>query len=43
MIEWEILSIKIFLVKVGLQNCSREMIIIDSVSKTNPWTYKIKN
>ena len=25
------------------ENCSREIFVIDSVLKTYPWTYKIKN
>ena len=25
------------------ENCSREIFIINSVLKTNPWTYKIKD
>ena len=29
--------------KVQTENCSREIFIIGSVLKTNPWTYKIKD
>ena len=42
MIESELLNITIFSVKVTY-NWSREIFIIDSVLKTNPWTYEIKN
>ena len=42
MIESELLNITIFSVKVTY-NWSREILIIDSVLKTNPWTYEIKN
>ena len=40
MIGSELQSIRIFLVK---RKGKREIFIIDSVLKTNPWTYKIKD
>ena len=40
MIESELLSTKIFLGYT--YNWSREIFLIDSVMKTNPWTDKIK-
>ena len=40
MIELELLSI---FNKGYAENQSREIVIIDSVLKTNPWTYKIKH
>ena len=43
MIESELLSIKNILKKGYTENWSREIFIIDSVLKTNPWTYKIKD
>ena len=36
MIEWELLSIKIFFSKGYSENWSREIFIIDSVLKINP-------
>ena len=41
MIESELLSTRIFLSKGYTEKWSRETFIIDSVLKTNPWTYKI--
>ena len=35
-------STRIFLAKVAQKNWSREMFFIDSLLKTNPWTFKIK-
>ena len=29
--------------EVYTENCSREIVIIDSVLKANPWTYEIKD
>ena len=44
MIESELLSIRIFLVKVTLiKNWSRQKLIIDYVLKTNAWMYQIKD
>ena len=40
LIESELLSTRIF--KGCTQNWSREIIVIDSVLKTIPWTYKIE-
>ena len=42
MTESELLSIRIFLQKGYTENWSREIFIIDSVLKANPWTYQIK-
>ena len=42
MIESELLSIRMF-IKGYPENWSREIFVIDSVLKTNPWTYKIKD
>ena len=42
MIESELLSIKFFS-KGNTKNQSREIFIIKSALKTNPWTYKIKD
>ena len=42
MIESGLLSTRIFSAKVTLENWSRETFVIDSVLKTNPWTYQIK-
>ena len=42
MIESGLLSIRILLVKVTLK-LSREVCAIDSVLKTNTWTYKNKD
>ena len=42
-IESELLSIKTLLVTVNTENWSREIFVIDSVLKTNLWTYKIKD
>ena len=41
--ESESISIRIFLAEVTLNVLSREIFIIDSVSKANLWTYKIKD
>ena len=48
--ESELLNLRIFLVKITLRIgqeklllLSIKIIIIDSVLKTNPWTYKIKD
>ena len=41
MIEPELRSIKNFS-EVYIENWPREIFFIDSVLKTNPWTYKIK-
>ena len=43
MTESELLSIRIFLQKGYTENWSREIFIIDSVLKANPWTYQIKD
>ena len=44
MIESELLSIRIFLVKVLLiKNWSRQKLVIDYVLKTNAWMYQIKD
>ena len=42
MIESELLSIRIFYTGYT-EHRSREIFIINSVLKTNPWTYKIKD
>ena len=42
MIAWELLSIRIFLVKVILK-IGQEIFIIDSVLKTSSWSYRIKD
>ena len=41
--ESESISIRIFLAEVTVKVLSREIFIIDSVSKTNLWNYKIKD
>ena len=43
MTESELRSIKIFLVKLTLNIGQEKYFSIDSVLKTNPWTYKIKD
>ena len=43
MIESELLSIKIFLVKVTVKNGQKKRFMIDSVLKANHRTYKIKD
>ena len=43
MIEWELLSIRIFIVKVTLKIGHEKYFTIDSVLKTYPWTYKLKD
>ena len=43
MAESELLSIRIFLQKGYTENWSREIFIINSVLKANPWTYQIKD
>ena len=42
MIAWELLSTRIFLVKVILK-IGQEIFIIDSVLKTSSWSYIIKD
>ena len=42
MIESELLSIRIFLVKVTLKIGEEEFFFIDFVLKTNPWTHEAK-
>ena len=41
-IELELISIRVFFSNGYNGNCWREVFIIDSVLKTNPWTYKLK-
>ena len=43
MIESELLSSKIFFGKGYTKNWSKGIFASDSVSKTNPWTYRIKD
>ena len=42
MIQSELLSIRIFLIKVALKIVQEKYVIIDSILKTNLRTYKIK-
>ena len=43
MTESELLSLRIFLVKVTLKTGQQKKVLMDSVLKTNLWTYEIKD
>ena len=43
MVESELICTQILLAERNTKNWSREIFLIDSVLKTNPWAYKIKD